>query len=60
VDITYNTSLEDNSFTNCATLTDKSIEGTMSCISNSKFLGCHQLSWLAWTLNKEGFIILLY
>ena len=54
-----NTSKERNPFNNCYQLEDTSIENTMSVIHHSEFfVGLSSgLSWLAWALNKEVFMI---
>jgi autotransporter strand-loop-strand O-heptosyltransferase len=54
-----NTSLEDNPFDNCQSLTDKSMSATMSVIYNSRFfIGLSSgLSWLAWALDVPVIMI---
>jgi len=54
-----NVSLEENPFDNCIPLSDKSIDRTIECISNSEFfIGLSSgLSWLAWALKKDVFMI---
>lgn len=54
-----NTSRERNAFNNCYQLEDTTLENTMSVIHHSKFfVGLSSgLSWVAWALNKEVFMI---
>lgn len=55
----YNVSLEPNPFDNCIQITTPSLESKMDWIANSQFfIGLSSgLSWVAWALNKQVFMI---